>query len=67
MFVVTRTNLESVTQSEMSQREKYVLVHTYAVFPGGALVNNPPASPGDAGDVGLIPGNLRSHMLVHCN
>ena len=31
-------------------------MHTYAVFPGGALVNNPPASPGDAGDAGSIPG-----------
>ena len=31
-------------------------MHTYVVFPGGALVNNPPASPGDAGDAGSIPG-----------
>ena len=29
-------------------------------FPGGAVVKNPPAS---AGDMGLIPGPGRSHML----
>ena len=28
-------------------------------FPGGAVVNNPPAS---AGDTGSIPGPGRSHM-----
>ena len=26
-------------------------------FPGGAVVKNPPASVGDAGDVGSIPGS----------
>ena len=29
-------------------------------FPGGAVVKNPPVS---AGDIGLIPGSGRSHML----
>ena len=29
-------------------------------FPGGAVVKNPPAN---AGDMGLIPGLGRSHML----
>ena len=29
-------------------------------FPGGAVVKNPPASPGDTGDTGLIPGLGRS-------
>ena len=29
-------------------------------FPGGAVVKNPPASAGDAGDAGLIPGSGRS-------
>ena len=29
-------------------------------FPGGAVVTNPPAN---AGDMGLIPGPGRSHML----
>ena len=29
-------------------------------FPGGAVVKNPPAN---AGDMGLIPGPGRSHML----
>ena len=29
-------------------------------FPGGSMVNNPPANAGDAGDAGLIPGSGRS-------
>ena len=29
-------------------------------FPGGSVVKNPPASAGDAGDLGLIPGLGRS-------
>ena len=29
-------------------------------FPGGAVVKNPPANAGDAGDMGLIPGSGRS-------
>ena len=29
-------------------------------FPGGSVVKNPPAN---AGDMGLIPGPGRSHML----
>ena len=29
-------------------------------FPGGAVVNNPSASAGDARDVGSIPGSARS-------
>ena len=29
-------------------------------FPGGSVVKNPPASAGDARDVGLIPGSGRS-------
>ena len=29
-------------------------------FPGGSVVNNPPANAGDAGDVGLISGSERS-------
>ena len=28
-------------------------------FPGGSVVNSPPAS---AGEIGLIPGQGRSHM-----
>ena len=35
-------------------------MHTYGIFAGGVLVNNPSANPGDAGDVGLIPGSGRS-------
>ena len=29
-------------------------------FPGGSVVNNPPANAGDTGDVGLTPGSGRS-------
>ena len=29
-------------------------------FPGGSVVKDPPASAGDAGDVGSIPGSGRS-------
>ena len=29
-------------------------------FPGGSVVNNPPANAGDAGDAGSIPGSGRS-------
>ena len=29
-------------------------------LPGGAVVKNPPANAGDAGDMGLIPGSGRS-------
>ena len=28
-------------------------------FPGGTVVKNPPASAGDTGDTGLIPGSER--------
>ena len=37
-------------------------------FPGGTVVKNPPASAGDAGDVGLIPGwddLLEEKMATH--
>ena len=33
---------------------------SYLGFPGGTMVKNPPAN---AGDMGLIPGLGRSHML----
>ena len=39
-------------------------------FPGGTVVNNPPANAGDARDVGLIPGSRRSPRVGsgnHCN
>ena len=29
-------------------------------FPGGSVIKNPPASAGDAGDMGSIPGLARS-------
>ena len=36
-------------------------------FPGGSVVKNPPASIGDAGDVGLIPGLGRSPGIGNGN
>ena len=43
-----------------------------ASFPGGAVLKNPPANAGDAGDVGLIlglgrfPGEGNGNPLQHC-
>ena len=37
----------------------------YWGFPGGSVVKNPPASAGDAGDMGLIPGLERSPGEKH--
>ena len=37
-------------------------------FPGGSVVENPPTSPGDTGDVGSIPGlgrSLEEGMATH--
>ena len=36
-------------------------------FPGGSLVKNLPASAGDTGDAGLIPGSGRSPRRVNGN
>ena len=36
-------------------------------FPGGTVVENPPASAGDAGDAGLIPGLRRSPGVENGN
>ena len=36
------------------------LMLTVRGFPGGAVVKNPPASAGDPGDMGSIPGSGRS-------
>ena len=38
---------------------KYELQRESVGFPGGAVVKHPPASAGDAKDVGLIPGSGR--------
>ena len=37
----------------------HMLIHKLG-FPGGTVVMNPPASAGDASDVGLIPGSGQS-------
>ena len=36
-------------------------------FPGGTVIKNPPASAGDAGDTGSIPGLRRSPGGVNDN
>ena len=41
-------------------QKDYTTKKSQGGFPGGAVVKNPPA---DAGDMGLIPGPGRSHML----
>ena len=51
LFVVRWMDLESVIQSEVSQKERG--------FPGGAVVENLPAN---AGDTGSSPGLGGSHM-----
>ena len=56
--------LESVIQSEVSQKEKnkyHMLTNIYGIlgFPGGAVVENLPAN---AGDIGSSPGLGRSHL-----
>ena len=38
----------------------YQEVNTLKGFPGGSVVQNPPASAGDAGDKGSIPESGRS-------
>ena len=40
---------------------------TIRVFPGGAVVKNPPANTGDARDAGSIPGSGRSLGVVNRN
>ena len=48
-------------RGQLYQRCKNVLPLKAAWgFPSGSVVKNPPASPGDAGDTGLIPGSGRS-------
>ena len=39
----------------------------YWLYPGGLMAKNPPASAGDRGDVGLIPGSGRSPGGGHGN
>ena len=44
----------------------YKLKYTYT-YPGGSVVKNLPASVGDTGDAGLIPGSGRSPGGGHGN
>ena len=43
----------------MSGNKKSLKIHEILGFPGGAVVENPPAN---AGDTGSSPGPGRSHM-----
>ena len=69
-FAATWMGLEIIVLSEASQteKEKYHMISpicrifkndTNGGFPGGAVVENPPAN---AGDTGSSPGPGRSHM-----
>ena len=42
-----------------NKKEIVLILDTHRNFPGGAVVENPPAS---AGDTGSIPGLGRAHM-----
>ena len=45
-----------------------IIFSLYAVFwgfPGGSVIKNPPALPGDTGDIGPIPGSERSPGEKH--
>ena len=66
-------NLESIIQSEVSQKEKnkyHILMHIYGIyqngidrdFPGGSVVKNLPAN---AGDMGSISGPGSNCTLGH--
>ena len=49
-------------------RYSLIFFYTYECFPGGSMVKNPPASAGDTGDMGLIPGRedpLEEEMATH--
>ena len=43
-----------------NHREMQIKITMRGDFPGGAVVKNPPVN---AGDTGLSPGPVRSHML----
>ena len=46
---------------ELGDWDWHIYITMYKMgFQGGAVVKNPPANTGDAGDVGLIPGSRRS-------
>ena len=47
--------------------DKYDGMWLYTGFPGGAVVKNPPANAGDAGDSGSIPGSGRSAGMGNGN
>ena len=49
----------SSRHGEKSKRKQVKLILFYLGFPGGSVVRNPPASAGDAGDSGSIPGSER--------
>ena len=56
----TKNNQDNLKESSWKLTPMDIKTYTKQDFPGGAVVKNPPAN---AGDVGLIPGPGRSHML----
>ena len=56
----TKNNQDNLKESSWKLTPMDIKTYTTQDFPGGAVVKNPPAN---AGDVGLIPGPGRSHML----
>ena len=54
------TQYSVITQMRKDPGKEWIYVHAWQGFPGGTVVNNPPARAGDSGDVGLIPESGRS-------
>ena len=59
-------NLQVIISFSRWEKKKEAL-DSCTGFPRGSVVKNPPASAGDAGDVGLIPGSGRSPGGGHGN
>ena len=43
----------------------WVVPNIWLGFPGGSMIKNPPASAGDAGHVGSIPGSGNGNPLQY--
>ena len=61
-FAETQMDLETVIQSEVSQKEKskYCILTHIRGFPDGSADKESSTNAGDTVDVGLIPGSGRS-------
>ena len=59
----TRKTTALTVQMFCQRSDVCFLIHCLGLslgFPGGLVVKNPSANAGDTGDVGLIPGSVRS-------